>query len=99
MRCWLEDVGQYVDQKVELKGWAYNTRSSGKIKFLQLRDGTGTIQCIFFRGECSEQAFEKINVLSIEDAYGLCVNQAFYALSYEHRWLRSLHGVKLGAKR
>ncbi len=59
MRFYISDLKNYVGQKVELKGWVYNTRSSGKIKFLLLRDGTGTCQCIYFRGECNEEAFEK----------------------------------------
>lgn len=52
------DLKTYVGQKVELRGWVYNLRSSGKIKFLLLRDGTGLCQCVFFRGECDADAFE-----------------------------------------
>ena len=58
MRYYVSDLSKYVGQKIELKGWAYNHRSSGKIKFLQLRDGTGICQCIFFKGECDPEAFE-----------------------------------------
>lgn len=58
MRYYISDLKNYVNQKVELKGWAYNHRSSGKIKFLELRDGTGMCQCIFFKGECDPEAFE-----------------------------------------
>lgn len=63
MRYYVADLKNYVGQKVELKGWAYNTRSSGKVKFLELRDGTGIVPCVFFKGECEEQAlveFEKV---------------------------------------
>lgn len=58
MRYYISDLKDYVGQKVELKGWVYNVRSSGKIKFLLLRDGTGICQCIFFKGECSPEAFD-----------------------------------------
>ncbi|MCB0414400.1 MAG: asparagine--tRNA ligase [Bdellovibrionales bacterium] len=58
MRYFISDLSKYVGERVELKGWVYNYRSSGKIKFLQLRDGTGICQCIFFKGECDENAFE-----------------------------------------
>jgi asparaginyl-tRNA synthetase len=58
MRYYISDLKNYVGQKVELKGWVYNVRSSGKIKFLLLRDGTGICQCIFFKGECNPDAFE-----------------------------------------
>lgn len=63
MRTFVSDLKQSVGQKVELKGWAYNTRSSGKVKFLELRDGTGIVPCVFFPGESSAEAmaaFEKV---------------------------------------
>ena len=63
MRLWISDLKNHVGQKVELKGWAYNSRSSGKVKFLELRDGSGIVPCVFFRGECTDEAlleFEKI---------------------------------------
>ena len=37
----VSDVGRYVGQEITLKGWLYNKRSSGKLHFLQLRDGSG----------------------------------------------------------
>jgi asparaginyl-tRNA synthetase len=58
MRYFVEDLHKYVGQKVELKGWTYNSRSSGKVKFLELRDGTGIVSCIFFKGECDDKALE-----------------------------------------
>lgn len=57
MRNYISDLKNYVGQKVELKGWVYNARSSGKVKFLELRDGTGTVTCVYFKGECDETAF------------------------------------------
>ena len=42
----VKDVGQYLGQEITLKGWLYNKRSSGKLHFLQLRDGSGIIQCV-----------------------------------------------------
>jgi asparaginyl-tRNA synthetase len=58
MRHYISDLKNYVGQKVELRGWVYNVRSSGKIKFLILRDGTGLCQCIYFKGECNPEAFD-----------------------------------------
>ncbi len=63
MRTFVSDLKQSVGQKIELKGWAYATRSSGKVKFLELRDGTGTVPCIFFKGEATDEAiatFDKV---------------------------------------
>lgn len=58
MRTYVEDLKNKVGETIELKGWAYNTRSSGKVKFLELRDGTGIVPCVYFRGECEESSFE-----------------------------------------
>lgn len=58
MRYYISDLKNYVGQKIELKGWVYQTRSSGKVKFLELRDGTGIVPCIFFKGECQDSALE-----------------------------------------
>lgn len=59
MRFYISDLKNHVGQKVELRGWVYNLRSSGKVKFLQLRDGTGITQCVFVKGECNPEAFEQ----------------------------------------
>lgn len=66
MRHWINELKNHVGEKVTLKGWAYNVRSSGKIKFLLLRDGTGLCQCIYFRGECEPTAFEEFEKLTQE---------------------------------
>ena len=66
MRVYISDLKDHVGKTVELKGWVYNHRSSGKIKFLLLRDGTGISQCVYFRGECSDAAFEVFEKLSQE---------------------------------
>ncbi|MFN7453430.1 MAG: asparagine--tRNA ligase [Pseudobdellovibrionaceae bacterium] len=58
MRYYIGDLKSHVGQVVELKGWVYNSRSSGKVKFLELRDGTGMVSCVFFGGECEESALE-----------------------------------------
>ena len=62
MRYFISDLKDHVGQKLELKGWVYNTRSSGKVKFLELRDGTGMVSCIFYKGdkpgECSAEIFD-----------------------------------------
>lgn len=74
MRYYISDLGQYVGQKIELKGWAYQTRSSGKVKFLELRDGTGVVSCVFFKGECSESAFNRFDQLTQETSLKLTGN-------------------------
>ncbi len=71
MRYYISDLKNYVGQKIELKGWVYNTRSSGKVKFLELRDGTGIVPCIFFKGECQEAAYEQFEKLTQESSVRL----------------------------
>jgi asparaginyl-tRNA synthetase len=53
----IDRVGDYAGQAVILQGWLYNKRSSGKIQFLQLRDGTGLIQCVAVKAEVGEEVF------------------------------------------
>src|SRR5688572_12055216 len=65
-RVYISDLKNFVGETVTLKGWVYNVRSSGKIKFLLLRDGTGIAQNIFFKGECDEQAFNDFEQLTQE---------------------------------
>lgn len=65
----ISDISKYDGQKVKLQGWLYNKRSSGKIHFLQLRDGTGIIQCVVVKSEVSEEDFEKGNQLTQESSF------------------------------
>ena len=56
-RVYIEEIGKYVGQEVTLQGWLYNKRSSGKLQFLLLRDGTGIIQCIVAKKDVPEEVF------------------------------------------
>ena len=67
-KVYIEDVGQYEGQDVTLHGWLYNKRSSGKIHFLLLRDGTGTIQAVVDRAAVGEEVFEKCERLTQESS-------------------------------
>ena len=62
----IENLSTLEGQEVTLMGWVYNHRSSGKISFLQLRDGTGICQCVFAKGECEDTVFEKFEKLRQE---------------------------------
>lgn len=66
MRVWISDLKDHVGETLTMQGWVYNHRSSGKVKFLQLRDGTGIAQCVYFRGECEDKAFEDFEKLNQE---------------------------------
>ncbi len=66
MKLWISDLKNYVGQTIELKGWAYHHRSSGKIKFLVLRDGTGYCQCVFAKGACDDENFNGFEQITQE---------------------------------
>ncbi|MBX2860982.1 MAG: asparagine--tRNA ligase [Vampirovibrio sp.] len=65
---YVEKIGGYDGQVVTLKGWLYNKRSSGKLHFLQVRDGTGVIQCVVFKGDVSPEVFELAGGITQESA-------------------------------
>ena len=54
---YIEDIAQHEGQEVTLKGWLYNKRSSGKLHFLQVRDGTGIMQCVVFKNDVPLEQF------------------------------------------
>ena len=56
----IDKIGQYEGQTVRLKGWIYNKRSSGKIVFLQIRDGFGIIQAVAVKSQFAPEKFEEI---------------------------------------
>lgn len=56
------------NSEVTLRGWVYNKRSSGKIKFLVVRDGTGNMQGVLVKGECDDVSFEKFESLTQESS-------------------------------
>ena len=58
MQVQIEKLGAHVGAKVTLRGWVRGIRSSGKLHFITLRDGTGDVQCVMFKGDVSPEAFE-----------------------------------------
>ena len=54
----ISEVHKYVDQEVKIGAWLANKRSSGKIAFLQLRDGTGFIQGVVTKSDVGEEVFQ-----------------------------------------
>ena len=47
----VENIANFVDQEVNIQGWVYNRTDKGKLVFLLVRDGTGFIQCVVFKGD------------------------------------------------
>ena len=58
--------GKKDNSDVSLRGWLHHIRSSGGILFLQLRDGTGVIQCTVKKDQTDEKEFERLSSIPIE---------------------------------
>lgn len=67
-RVEVSKIADYRNREVVLKGWVYNKRSSGKIWFLLVRDGTGIIQCIVSKSDVGEEIFRLYNDLEQESS-------------------------------
>ena len=66
MRVYIRDISTYVGQQVTLRGWLHNRRSSGKIHFLIVRDGTGFVQAVMSKAAVGEDAFSRADHLAQE---------------------------------
>jgi len=64
----VRDLGRHVGETVRLTGWLYNKRSSGKLQFLVVRDGTGLVQGVVSRREIDEASWEAGESLALEAA-------------------------------
>src|ERR1051325_5708580 len=65
---YINQLSNHVGAEVILKGWLYNMRSSGKIAFPQLRDGTGVVQCVVLKNAISPELWEQLKGLGQESA-------------------------------
>ena len=63
---YIEDIGRHEGEEVTIKGWLHNRRSSGKIHFLILRDGTGFIQAVMSKAAVGDELFTRADHLSQE---------------------------------
>jgi len=66
MHVYIEDIGKHEGQDVTIKGWLSNRRSSGKIHFLILRDGSGFIQGVMSKAAVGDAMFKAADHLSQE---------------------------------
>lgn len=63
---YIKDLSNHVGEQVRIQGWMFNKRSSGKIHFLQLRDGSGVVQGIVFQPDVSVEVFGMAEKLTME---------------------------------
>ncbi|MBT8390617.1 MAG: asparagine--tRNA ligase, partial [Ignavibacteria bacterium] len=65
---YINKLKNHVGEEVTLRGWLFNKRSSGKVQFVILRDGTGYIQCVLFKGNVSDEVFQLADRLGQESS-------------------------------
>jgi asparaginyl-tRNA synthetase len=64
----IEQAGAHAGEAVEIRGWLYNKRSSGKIHFLLIRDGSGLMQAVLTRQDVPPEAFAAADGLTQESS-------------------------------
>jgi asparaginyl-tRNA synthetase len=67
-KIYINELAEYVGKEITIQGWVYNKRSSGKIKFLVLRDGSGYLQCVYFKGNVTPEVFEEADKIGQESS-------------------------------
>ena len=67
-QIYIRDVSKHAGEEITLKGWLYNMRSSGKLMFPQIRDGSGIIQGVVFKKNVSEQVWSDFEKLTQESS-------------------------------
>ncbi len=70
-RTYISDLTQHIGRTVHLQGWLYNKRSSGKIRFIILRDGTGIVQGVMVKGQVADDLFAAFDQLTQESSLSL----------------------------
>ncbi len=68
MKSSIENIKNHVNESVAIRGWVYNLRSSGKIAFLQVRDGSGFVQCIVEKKSVSEDTWSESQRITLESS-------------------------------
>ena len=64
----IKDISKYEKKKVKINGWVYNSRRSGKIGFLSIRDGFGIMQCIIEKSKIGDDKFDIFKSLTQESS-------------------------------
>jgi len=65
---YIRDIAEHEGAEAVLRGWVYNKRSSGKIHFILLRDGTGVVQCVALKSGFSPEQFAELERLTQESS-------------------------------
>lgn len=85
-KVYLKNIDKYEGKEVLIEGWIRNKRSSGKIQFLIIRDGTDEIQAVAFKPNLSDEIFNKCESLTLESSvrvYGIVKPEKRSPAGYE----------------
>lgn len=67
----IRQIPSITERSITIKGWVTHIRSSGKLVFIEVRDGSGVIQCVVFKGDVSDSTFETAKRLSLETSISI----------------------------
>src|SRR5262249_5576883 len=67
-QTYISDLSKYLGEEITIKGWLYNKRSSGKLGFLEIRDGTGLVQGVISKKDVGEHAWENTEKVTQESS-------------------------------
>jgi asparaginyl-tRNA synthetase len=70
-RICIDELQHHVGETVTLHGWVYNKRSSGKVRFLVMRDGSGLVQGVIVKAAVSEEVFNRFDELTQESSFSM----------------------------
>src|ERR671922_583585 len=65
-RHWIEELPQHAGEAVAVRGWVTTTRSSGKIAFVVIRDGTGLMQAVISKKDVAPEVWDAFGKLTQE---------------------------------
>lgn len=68
-KIYIEELDKYIGQEIELSGWVTHKRSSGKIRFIVMRDGSGICQLVLVKNLLPEEIFNKFDELTQESSF------------------------------
>ncbi|MGH7605595.1 MAG: OB-fold nucleic acid binding domain-containing protein, partial [Gemmatimonadaceae bacterium] len=64
----IKELPQHLGEKVTITGWLYNKRTSGKLQFPIIRDGSGYLQCVVFKKEVTDETWKAADEVTQESS-------------------------------
>jgi asparaginyl-tRNA synthetase len=65
---YIDELDRHEGERVSVKGWLQQKRSSGRVKFLVVRDGTGVLQCVAVKKNVDPELFERCDRIPLESS-------------------------------